>query len=160
MAGNSDIDRQRAPLHSCAPGDRPRAARRTDCNEPRCFAIDRGPFDVALCLGAAANFVFQRDIAHLQHRTDVEQCLIVNAFAVDVGAVGRIEVVDAQLVAGELDLAMQARDARVGDDDVGGAVRPILTPSGLMMNRFSTLSPTVSSRQWNSSLNASKSPER
>ena len=120
MAGNSDIDRQRARLASCRARETGRARPAGPiCREPRCFAIDRGPFDVALGLGAAANFVFQRDIAHLKHGADVEQRLIVDAFAVDIGAVGRVEVVDAQLVAGELDPAVQARDARVGDNDVG-----------------------------------------
>ena len=56
---------------------------------------------------ARVDFMLERKIANPKDRADHEKSDAANPFVIDVGAVGRIQIQDAQPVVGQFDQAMR-----------------------------------------------------
>ena len=64
--------------------------------------------------------MLEADIADAKQRSDRKHGLALDPLAVDIGAVGRLEIGDLELFPGQLDQAMGAGHPRIGKDNVGG----------------------------------------
>ena len=90
------------------------------------------------------------NLAEPKDGTDGKDRRAADPLVVDIGAVGRVEVGDQQLVIGEADDAMFARDRPVREDHVGGRGRGRTSGSTNQRQSAHRELALLSSRQWTS----------